>query len=83
MATITFDTLKFTRRLKESRLPELQAEAIADAFRDAQSESDLVTRQLLPGYTSLTLLHPSEKKCHQTNTERDMPLIYIRQRGLR
>jgi hypothetical protein len=45
MATITFDTLKFTRRLKESGLPEQQAEAIADAFRDAQSEADLATRQ--------------------------------------
>jgi hypothetical protein len=45
MATVTFDTLKFTRRLKESGLPEQQAEAIADAFRDAQSEADLATRQ--------------------------------------
>jgi len=45
MATITFDTLKFTRRLRESGLPEQQAEAIADAFRDAQSEADLATRQ--------------------------------------
>jgi len=45
MATITFDTLKFTRRLRESGLPEQQAEAIADAFRDAQSEANLATRQ--------------------------------------
>ncbi len=45
MSTITFDTLKFTRRLKESGLPDKQAEAIADAFRDAQSEADLATRQ--------------------------------------
>ena len=45
MAAITFDTLKFTRRLRESGLPEQQAEAIADAFRDAQSEADLATRQ--------------------------------------
>lgn len=45
MSTITFDTLKFTRRLKESGLPDKQAEAIADAFRDAQSEAELATRQ--------------------------------------
>jgi len=40
----TFDTHKFVRRLKEAGLPEMQAEAIADAFRDAQGEADLVTK---------------------------------------
>ena len=33
MTAITFDTHKFVRRLKEAGLPEMQAEAIADAFR--------------------------------------------------
>lgn len=45
MATITFDTLKFTKRLKESGLPEAQAEAISEAFIDAQGQLDLVTKQ--------------------------------------
>lgn len=45
MSTIAFDTLRFTRRLRDSGIPEHQAEAIADAFRDAQLESDLATRQ--------------------------------------
>jgi len=40
----TFDTHKFVRRLKEAGLPEMQAEAIADAFRDAQGEADLATK---------------------------------------
>jgi hypothetical protein len=45
MTAITFDTHKFVRRLKEAGLPEMQAEAIADAFRDAQGEADLATKQ--------------------------------------
>jgi hypothetical protein len=44
MATVTFDTLKFVRRLKEAGVPETQAEAFADALREAQGESDLVTK---------------------------------------
>ncbi len=45
MSSITFDTLKFTKRLKESGLPEAQAEAISEAFIDAQGQLDLVTKQ--------------------------------------
>lgn len=45
MTAITFDTHKFVRRLKEAGLPEMQAEAIADAFRDAQGEAELATKQ--------------------------------------
>ena len=44
MTAITFDTHKFVRRLKEAGLPETQAEAIADAFRDAQGEAELATK---------------------------------------
>jgi len=44
MTSATFDTHKFVRRLKEAGLPETQAEAIADAFRDAQSEAELATK---------------------------------------
>jgi hypothetical protein len=45
VATITFDTHKFIRRLQEAGLTEAQAEALADAFRDAQGEADLVTKK--------------------------------------
>jgi hypothetical protein len=45
MTTITFDTHKFIRTLKDAGIPEQQAEAFADAFRDAQGEADLATRR--------------------------------------
>ena len=45
MTTITFDTHKFIRRLQASGMPEEQAEAIVDAFKDAQSEAELATRR--------------------------------------
>ena len=44
MATLTFDTLKFVHRLRESGIPETQAEAIAEAFRDASGEAELATK---------------------------------------
>ncbi|MBF0609992.1 MAG: DUF1640 domain-containing protein [Magnetococcales bacterium] len=44
MATIAFDTLKFTRTLRASGISEAQAEAIAQAFKEAQGEADLVTK---------------------------------------
>ena len=46
MATITFDTLKFVEKLKASGIPDEQAKAIVEAFRDAQSDTDLVTKDL-------------------------------------
>ena len=45
MATITFDTHKFIRKLKESGIPERQAEAISEAFQDAQGEANLASKQ--------------------------------------
>lgn len=45
MTAITFDTLEFVRKLKASGLPEGQAEAIADAFKDAQGEAELATKR--------------------------------------
>jgi hypothetical protein len=44
MTTIAFDTYKFIRTLKESGLPENQAEAIAEAFRNAHVEAELATK---------------------------------------
>ena len=45
MSTITFDTLKFVRTLKAAGVPELQAEAFSEAFKEAQNESELATKR--------------------------------------
>jgi len=45
MATITFDTHKFIRTLEAAGLSTQQAEAIADAFRDATGEAELATKR--------------------------------------
>ena len=44
MASITFDTLKFTKTLEASGIPHAQAEAMAEAFRDATSGAGLATQ---------------------------------------
>ncbi|CAA9889982.1 conserved hypothetical protein [Candidatus Methylobacter favarea] len=44
MATITFDTHKFIRTLKDAGIPEQQAEAFSEAFKDAQGEAELATQ---------------------------------------
>lgn len=44
MATVTFDALKFVRILKAAGVPENQAEALSEAFRDAQSDAELTTK---------------------------------------
>jgi hypothetical protein len=46
MASITFDTLKFTKRLESGGLPPEQAEAITEAFAEATG-TDLVTKDYL------------------------------------
>jgi hypothetical protein len=61
MAAITFDTLKFTKRLKEAGFPEAQAEALADAVLGATGEAELVTKkdpqiELAPLKADLTLI---------------------------
>jgi hypothetical protein len=44
MATVTFDALKFVLILKAAGAPENQAEALSEAFRDAQSDAELTTK---------------------------------------
>ncbi|GAB6043341.1 DUF1640 domain-containing protein [Endothiovibrio diazotrophicus] len=47
MTAITFDTLKFARRLKAAGVPEMQAEAEAEALAEVFSdalESQLATK---------------------------------------
>lgn len=45
MSTVTFDTLKFVKKLEASGITEKQAEAIAEAYRDAAADQQLVTKQ--------------------------------------
>lgn len=45
MSTITFDTHKFVRKLKEAGFEEKQAEALTEAMQTAIHESELVTKQ--------------------------------------
>jgi len=47
MSTITFDMHKFIRKLRDAGFEEKQAEAVADAFQEAQLESLPVTRDYL------------------------------------
>ncbi len=51
MAAITFDTLKFVERLKHSGISEKHAKAISEAFKDAQSEMEVATKQDLKELT--------------------------------
>ncbi len=45
MSTITFDTLKFTKTLERAGVPSAQAEAIAEAFKDANSAAEIATKR--------------------------------------
>jgi len=45
VTSVTFDTLKFVEKLKASGMPDAEAKAIAEAFRDAQSDAELVTKK--------------------------------------
>ena len=46
MASVTLDTLKFTKRLEAAGPPSAQAEAIAEAFGEATG-TELVTKDYL------------------------------------
>jgi len=45
MGAVTFDTLKFTKRLKEAGFTEAQAEAVADSFLQATGEAEVATKR--------------------------------------
>ncbi len=45
MTTVTFDTHKFVRKLKEAGFEEKQAEALTEAMQAVIHESELVTKQ--------------------------------------
>jgi hypothetical protein len=44
MATVTFDTLKFVKTLKEAGVPEPQAEAFSTAVRESHEAADVATK---------------------------------------
>nr|VFK59562.1 MAG: Protein of unknown function (DUF1640) [Candidatus Kentron sp. TUN]VFK68027.1 MAG: Protein of unknown function (DUF1640) [Candidatus Kentron sp. TUN] len=44
MSAITFDTHRFIRTLQKANFSNEQAEAISNAFRDAQHEADVATK---------------------------------------
>ncbi|MEJ6115617.1 hypothetical protein [Aeromonas salmonicida] len=44
MASLVFDTHKFIRRLRDAGIEEKQAEAIVEAFQEAQSDMQPVTK---------------------------------------
>ncbi|SDW04089.1 DUF1640 domain-containing protein [Nitrosomonas communis] len=44
MPSISFDTHKFIRRLREAGISEKHAEAIAEAFREANLEAEIATK---------------------------------------
>ncbi len=50
MTAVTFDTLKFVEKLKSAGVPEEQAKAISEAFRDATGEADLATKRDLKDF---------------------------------
>ena len=61
MASITFDTHKFVRKLQEAGFNLDQAEGLTDAMRAAIDETELVTRkdlqiELAPIHVDLNLL---------------------------
>ena len=45
MAAIHFDTHRFIKTLQDSGFEQKQAEAVATAFREAQNQSEPITRQ--------------------------------------
>lgn len=46
MSSVTFDTLKFAKKLESAGITQIQAEAIAEAFSEATSQ-ELVTKSYL------------------------------------
>ena len=44
MATVTFDTHKFIKTLKEAGVPEPQAEAFSTAVRESHEAAELATK---------------------------------------
>jgi hypothetical protein len=50
MMTLTFDTLQFVQRLKKAGVKEMEAEAIAEGFRDFQTNIDATVKHDLAAF---------------------------------
>ena len=72
MATITFDTLKFVEKLEKAGLPRDQAAAIAEAQKDAFSES---LDSMIASRQDMTNL---EKQIDKTENTLRLELVDIR-----
>ncbi len=71
MATITFDTHKFIRTLKEAGVTESQAEAFSEAFKEAQGEAELATQHDI---------NDIRRDINDLRRDMDMRLIQLEQR---
>ena len=45
MSTVTFDTFKFVRKLRDAGFDEKQATAVVEAFAEANADANPVTRE--------------------------------------
>ncbi len=54
MATVTFDTHKFVKTLKEAGVPEPQAEAFSTAVQESHEAAELATKADLRGLATKT-----------------------------
>jgi len=88
MTTITFDTHKFVRRLREAGFEEKQAEAVTEAFKDAnvelaeasaatQASSDLATKLDLKELELRLELKIAENNTLIEKTKSDLSRLYV------
>jgi len=68
MSIVAFDTLKFVHRLRDAGFPEPQAEAVAEAFKDAQGEAEVATKRDL-AETESRVLGVIERVEHRLETK--------------
>ncbi len=78
MASVTFDTLKFSERLKSAGVPEAQAKAMAEAQRDVLAEaldSTLATKSDVSGLQQSISDVKSELKQEMAEFRSELKLI--------
>jgi hypothetical protein len=71
-ATITFDTLQFVQRLKKAGIKEPEAEAIAEAVRDVQTNSDVATKHDLAAVEAKLQAKIAETKVEIERTKAEL-----------
>ena len=78
MTVVTFDTLKFAKRLEQAGIPIAHAEALAEAFHEATGQ-ELVTKTYLDGKIAQLEARPAESSA---NTVKWMAGLLLAQAGL-